>query len=323
MATDDSPPGSRRWAGLAAIVGVGILVVALVGLVDRITSSWGEVEGALGAAPLGWLLAGAALMAMGVAAVAVPWGLALRLAGGDVPLGQVVARFFVGELGKYVPGGVWPVVGRGELAVRAGVARASAYASVGLSLAGVYTCNAAVTVVLLTGRAGSRGTALVAPSVLVLGLGLLHPAVLRWGLGAAERVVRRPLDVPVPTWGSSVRLVGAYLPAWLLVGTATWAIARALAPGTSWIDVAGAATLSWLVGFVLVPVPGGVGVREATFVLAAGSLDPAIAAVVALLARLLCIVVDVVGAAIGGVVVARTSGRRSEPIAPRERQPLR
>ena len=63
--------------------------------------------------------------------------------------------------------------------------------------------------------------------------------------------------------------------------------------------------LSWIVGFVLVPVPGGVGVREAAFVAAAGSLDPGIAAATAVAARALFVVVDALGAALGTLALRR------------------
>jgi uncharacterized membrane protein YbhN (UPF0104 family) len=63
--------------------------------------------------------------------------------------------------------------------------------------------------------------------------------------------------------------------------------------------------LSWVVGFVLVPVPGGVGVREAVFVAAAGSLDPGIAAAAAIVARAIFVVVDALGAAIGSAALRR------------------
>jgi uncharacterized membrane protein YbhN (UPF0104 family) len=72
-----------------------------------------------------------------------------------------------------------------------------------------------------------------------------------------------------------------------------------------------------VVGFVLVPVPGGVGVREAAFVAAAGSLDPGIAAATAVVARALFVVVDALGAGIGAAAL------RSQPedAADRDDQP--
>ena len=73
--------------------------------------------------------------------------------------------------------------------------------------------------------------------------------------------------------------------------------------------------LPWVVGFVLVPVPGGVGVREATFVAAAGSLDPGIAAATAVVARAVFVVVDVVGALLGALAL-RVARRRDAEAPP-------
>jgi hypothetical protein len=58
--------------------------------------------------------------------------------------------------------------------------------------------------------------------------------------------------------------------------------------------------------------PGGVGVREAVFVAAAGSLDPGIAAATALAARLLFVIVDAAGALLGAFALRRT-GRQEPP----------
>ena len=59
--------------------------------------------------------------------------------------------------------------------------------------------------------------------------------------------------------------------------------------------IAFAAVLSWIAGFLAVPVPGGVGVREAVFVAAAG-LDPGVGAAVALVTRAVFMAVDAAGA---------------------------
>jgi uncharacterized membrane protein YbhN (UPF0104 family) len=206
----------------------------------------------------------------------------------------------VGEIGKYLPGTVWPILGRAELARRGGVPRATAYHSVALSLLLLYLACAVL------------GGALVGPLavvVLAAGVVLLHPAVIERALVLARRVTGRQLDLVVPSLRTSAVLVSAYLPAWLLIGSATWAVARALDPGAQWADVVPATAASWLVGFLAVPVPGGVGVREATFIAAVGDLAPGIAPAAAVVARLVFVAVDAVGA----VALA--------PMARRERAP--
>jgi uncharacterized membrane protein YbhN (UPF0104 family) len=96
----------------------------------------------------------------------------------------------------------------------------------------------------------------------------------------------------------------------VFVGTATWAIARAFDPNVGWLQIVPAAVLSWIIGFVLVPIPGGLGVREAAFVGLAGGLSSGIAATVAIAARLSFMLVDGAGALLAGVALRRGSMRR-------------
>jgi uncharacterized membrane protein YbhN (UPF0104 family) len=166
---------------------------------------------------------------------------------------------------------------------------------VALSLGCLYLCAALFVAVLVpVARTGAAGA--IALVVLPLGLVALHPAVTERVLALGRRVAGRELAVQPPTWRASVGLVLRYLPAWALVATATCCVAHALDPDAPIRKVALAAVLSWLVGFVVVPVPGGVGVREAAFVAAAGSLAPGVAPATAVVARLLFVSVDALGA---------------------------
>jgi glycosyltransferase 2 family protein len=116
--------------------------------------------------------------------------------------------------------------------------------------------------------------------------------------------------VDVPPWSNSIALVVRYIPSWLLVGTATWCVARAFDHNVGWMAVAPAAILSWIIGF-LVPVPGGVGVREAVFVALVGTIPRGVAATVAVTARLCFVLVDG-----GGAALAALSWRRFGPRLP-------
>jgi uncharacterized membrane protein YbhN (UPF0104 family) len=241
-------------------------------------------------------------------AIAIPWRRALRLLGGDLSYPETVARYYLGELGKYLPGGVWPVVGRGELARRGGVARGAAYGSVALSLAALYLAAMFLAVggaPAIVSGGDDAGRYLWALALLPLGLVALHHAVLERGRRLGERMLRRSITVEIPRWKDSLGLIACYVPAWLAIGTATWAVARGLGQDVGWFDVAPAAILSWIVGFVLVPVPGGVGVREAAFIAAAGNLDPGVAAAVAIVARVMFIATDALGALLSSLWLAR------------------
>ncbi len=311
MTVPADPPSSAargRARTASTVLGAALALAAAVFVGRALVRDRAAIGDAIEGARPGWLLLAAVLAVVGMTAIAVPWRRAIQLLGADLPLGQTVRRYFVGELGKYVPGGVWPILGRGELARRWGIPRAAAYGSVLLSLVALYLASMFVVVAglptLVDGGDGSGPIAVLL--LLPVGLVGLHPRVLRFGMALLERVTRRTIDLPVPPWRSSVGLVGRYVPAWLAIGGATWAVARALDPSAGLLEVGAAATLSWIVGFVLVPVPGGVGVREAAFVAAAGSLDPGIAAAVAVVARLIFVAVDAVGALVSLSAVRAT-----------------
>lgn len=297
---------SRRWARASTVIGIAIAVLGGVFVVRAITRQWSDVEEVLRSARAGWLVAGAVIAGAAMVAVALPWRRALRLVGVDAPMGHTVIWYFVGEIGKYVPGGFWPVVGRGELARRGGFARAPAYAGVALSLGALYLAAMFVTAVLVPLRFLGEGdkSALWVLVLLPLGIAALHHRFLGWLIHHSEHIIRRELTVQIPPWSSSMRLVAAYIPAWLLIGTATFCVARALDSSADWMTVAPAAILSWIVGFVVVPVPGGVGVREAALVaLLEDGIPSGTRATIAVAARLVFIIVDAIGALIGAMLV--------------------
>ena len=240
-------------------------------------------------------------------AIAVPWGVALRLLRAPVRGLCHVPWYFVVEVGKYVPGGLWSVLGRAEIARRRGVGSAAAYGSVVLSLAALYLAAVAIAVVLsplwLVPDVAGAYWWLVGVVLLPLGLLALHPRCVAAGLLLAQRLLRRDLLGPVPSWGACLRCVASYLPAWTLIVLATWALTRALTPDAPLGVIAFAAVVSWVAGFLAVPVPGGVGVREAVFIAVAGP-SPGVTAAAAVLARTVFVVIDVVAALLGGVWMA-------------------
>ena len=101
--------------------------------------------------------------------------------------------------------------------------------------------------------AGVVGCLLALP----LGVAALHHDVLGRVVAFVEARTGRHLDVEIPRWGTSLGLVLRYVPTWLCIGSATWAVARSVTSDLSYPRVVFAAVLSWIVGFLAVPVPSG------------------------------------------------------------------
>ena len=307
--TTPAPFPQRTPARRAStILGVALALVAGGFVAHTVVRDRRQLGDALAGASPGWMAVAVVLAVVGMTAIAIPWRYAIRSVGEDLPLFQVIARYYVGEIGKYVPGGVWSILGRAELATRWGIPRPAAYGSVLLSLITLYLSAMTMLVAAVPALWGSEEVAALAVvALLPVGLAALHPAVLGRAKALAERLIRRPVELVIPAWGTSVGLVFRFMPAWVAIGGATWAVARALDPHAPLLQVGAAAVLSWVIGFVLVPVPGGIGVREAVFVAAAGSLDPGVAAAAALAARLVFVLVDAVGALIGSLALWRSA----------------
>jgi hypothetical protein len=276
---------ARRRA--TAAVGLLLFGVALAFCARTFVDERARVEDVLGEARVGWLLVTALLAAAAMWSLVLGWARCLGVLGAERPVGLVGRWYFLGELGKYVPGGLWSIVGRGELARRDGVAATAAYQSVVLSLAAWY------------------GAALL-PAALVGS----HPAVQGRAATAVARMTRGRVVLAVLPWRALARLVLSYAPTWALVAGTTAAAASAYGGPSGWRAPA-IAVAAWVLGFLAVPVPAGAGVREAVFVAASG-LPADLALTVAVTTRLAFVVVDLLGA----LVAAATARRATSAISP-------
>jgi uncharacterized membrane protein YbhN (UPF0104 family) len=309
----------RRWVAGPTVVGVVVAGVCLGFVIATLVSRWSQVRAEIADAGPGWLLLAVVAAAAAMSWIARCWEDALGLLGHRPGRRRTVAWYYSGEIGKYVPGAVWPVLGRGELARRGGVPAGRAYLSVALSLGALYLAGlgvAAVLVPLDLARQVESPAALALLALLPLGLVALHPAVLVRARALTVRLTGRGGDLPVPPWRASVAVVARYVPGWLGIAAAAWLVARSLVPDPPVLRIAIATTLSWAAGFVVVPAPAGAGVREAVFVASAG-MAGGVAATVAVASRLVFLLVDVAGL----VATARWHrlGRAEPP--PRESPP--
>lgn len=303
---DASSRGSLKLVVRLASIAFVALCIAFVG--HLLIKDWPETLEALRHATL-WWLAPAALCAFGAMFIlAWRWGAAIVAVGGE-PSGahRIVSAFFVGEAGKYIPGAVWAMLGRGELARREGYERSIAYSSVALSVIACYLAASltalALAVVSLIGGSISMPWWPVAV-VAAVGIAAIHPEVSGRVLALASRVFGRRLTIEIPSWTQCLRLTLTYVPVWILIAAATTMVTESLVADPPIARVALAAVVSWIIGFIT-PAPGGIGVREAVFVALAGvGAGPAAAA--AILARVLFIFVDGLGAGVGWFVLQGT-----------------
>ncbi|WP_165962718.1 lysylphosphatidylglycerol synthase domain-containing protein [Occultella glacieicola] len=282
---------------MGIVAAVAALTLCTIALVD----SWSTVSTAVASADPRWLALALLASAASMVGLAVLWKRTLTTFGAVHPIREVSSWYFVGELGKYIPGGIWPVVGRGELAARAGVSRGLAYTSTLLSLA-LMCVGAALASGLLApflaadgGRVGPEMALLV---LVPIGVICAHPSVSGRMLALLDRFTKGRVRVAAPPFRTMLSLILGAVPTWLLVGAASVAVTQALGYEQLPARIAFAAIAAWIVGFLAVPVPAGAGIREILFVAISG-LEPGPAVAVAAIARLLLMVVDAGGGILG------------------------
>ncbi|MDQ1721256.1 MAG: glycosyltransferase 2 family protein [Pseudonocardiales bacterium] len=320
---DPTPPArlSRRHPSLSGAVRIGGILVAIAAValcVKTIAGQWPSIRTAIAHANPGWLSAALVCSAASMTGLGLLWWRCLHLFGSPVRSDAAIAWYFGGELGKYLPGGVWTVLGRGELAQRGGgVSRSTGYATTLISygamcIGAASVCGVLAPFVAADGR--HVGWTWIMVLLVPLGVAAVHPAVFGRVLALGRRVTRGRLDLSPPTWSSMLRLIAWSIPTWLLLGGAAVLVTEALGYHQHPARVAFAAIAAWIIGFLAVPVPAGAGLRELVFVAVCG-LPAAPAVAVAAIARALFLLVDGVGGVVGLWYTQRTIPRVGPPTA--------
>lgn len=222
------------------------------------------------------------------------------------PAPELRHGFYASQLGKYIPGGIWQTVALVGSASRsgAGVARSSVRLPVYMitTIAAGGTLGAALAVVGTSVPTFARWASLA---------GLLTLPLLgrRWMMAAVRlfsRLSKQPIsDDAIPSRRAILRSYVFNL-ASVLTGSAAFAVLLgSFHTQVSSLEAVSGFCLAWIAGYAAVPVPSGIGVREAVLIglFESGIEGPVVTAAVA--QRIVLIVAELVV-----VVLSSTAQRR-------------
>lgn len=252
----------KRAFLLAGQLALTILVTWFI--MDRVGLSLGQLRGLDWNPDPGPMVASCLLLMLGYFVSAGLWGrLVVDLGGPAVPALDAVRMFMVANLGRYLPGKVWQIAGLAVMARNRGVPAGTATAAAVLG----------------------QGIALVAATL--VGLGALvggPPDIRRWGLPGAALIVAATavaLAPPIfarasalwfrvakqeapPGLGSvhAIRWLGLYLANWALYAFSFWLLAASFGYRGAIVPVGSAFAAAYVLGYVMIFAPAGVGVRE-------------------------------------------------------------
>jgi len=219
------------------------------------------------------------------------WTLILRMIGVNIGWSKGLSICLLSIFGRYIPGGIWTVLGRMYLCRLEGIPDSRSSMSILLDQSYAVVSAGIVFVVSLLFWKDTSSVFRVLPVVIILPLFLffLHPQpflkvinpVLSWfGKG--------PVKISL-SLSNMLILAGYYSFNWLLVGVSFFIFIRAFYPvGYHYLFVIiGIYAISYAAGFIVFFMPAGLGVREGTLVLLLSLFMPTPVAIgISLLSRL-------------------------------------
>lgn len=191
----------------------------------------------------------------------------VALAGHTIPYRRMFTINALSQLAKYLPGGIWHFVGRAGYYHTDGLPlRAVTQAMIVENLWLVFSAFMAGVSNLLLYYAGGWRLAVALAGLVAVWWAVLWLIRLRF---SGER-----------NWRGSLSTLGFQALTWGLVGASLWVVLPSLDGWRSGSLAIGAFCISWVIGYVALFAPGGIGVREAAMT---ALLAPALSAQDALL----------------------------------------
>lgn len=297
----------RAWLALKTVAAV--VLIAAVGRHFARLLATDDAWDRLTAARFAYLLPAGLLYLAAHTIWGTFWVQLLRAHGADVSWPAGLRAYFVSQFGKYVPGKAW------VLLLRVGLLRHTGLSPTVIAVTATYetltsmAAGATIGAILLpwAGLGGEWGTgkaiALVGLAGLPIVLGMLNRLAVRV---AAKHRGPGASRLPNPSLALLARGLFQAMAGWACLGLSLWLTVQALAaePGALTLDDflrdTAAVALAYVVGFVVLFAPGGLGARE---LLLQQVLEPQVgagpAAVVAVVLRLVWTAFEV--AVAGGV----------------------
>lgn len=233
---------------------------------------------------------------LAVLAMFLGWASAVRSGHVDLDRRHLLRVYGVGQVGKYLPGSVWPVLAQARLARRYDVSPGRVAAGSLVALAVSVLTGLIVGGALLPVAGPQARYLLWAPVLAVPALVLLYPPLLNWLLGRAARILRRGDVAFHYSWSGILRCGGWNVLGNLLFGLHLFVLADTLGASRprDYVLSLCAYALASSIGVAIIFLPAGSGAREAVLVaVLAPSLTADSALLIALVSRALLVIVDI------------------------------
>ncbi|MDQ8155494.1 MAG: lysylphosphatidylglycerol synthase domain-containing protein [Gemmatimonadota bacterium] len=266
---------------------LALQIALFVFVVRYLATHWSEYHGVFEKAAIDWgaLTLSSLFVLVAYVLLIQTWRQVVEEFGERLEFTAAMRIWFVSNLGKYIPGKVWSIAAMGTLSQEQGISPIAAVgSSVIVQLVNLVTGFA----VFIVAGAPTMDVPLPAvAAVVAIGAGLLGaPRLLPWAVAMVNRLTgRRQAMTYLPPRAVWWAAAGTSM-AWVFYGIAFQFFAIAVTGGEAYgalSDWTAVFVGSYLLGFIAVFSPGGLGVREVAMAEALQRTGLAIGAVAALL----------------------------------------
>jgi uncharacterized membrane protein YbhN (UPF0104 family) len=230
------------------------------------------------------------------------WAAVLRSFGVEAPFVPLARTWFLANLSRYIPGAVWQFMSLAQFGGAAGLTPVLSITSLLVQMGFMLLSAAAIGVVVLPTSPLGEAYPLVGQLRWLAPLALLavHPAVVRALVGVMGRLSKRRTVAWTASWGRSLVLLLLAGLLWWAYGVVFFLFLRSFVdlPVTLLPAVTAVHALAFLVGYLAVFAPAGLGFKDAalTLLLTGLAIPSSVAASLAVLARLWSIAGEVLPA---------------------------
>jgi hypothetical protein len=267
---------SQRSA-LRTAISILVVLAAFYFMGRSLYRSWHEVRGYFATlAPRWWFLPlPFAFFGLSLVIVAHAWQLILARFGERLSLGRSIRILAYSNFGKYMPGKVWALLGRVYMAKSAGVAERHSAASVFIETAYLLISALALFLVSLVFYPGLLAKTYFLLALIPVTLAMLYPPLFNRFVNFLLKLVHQPPVTFRLNLGQALVLFVLFVFSWIALGLGLYFLTLLLYPVklSAMLVFPGAFSLSWIIGFIVIFAPGGLGVREGLFALL---LDPVV-----------------------------------------------
>jgi glycosyltransferase 2 family protein len=314
-------PKSKRGQMILRAFMVALVALSFLFVFSQIRQGWPELAAQSFRISFSKLALSSVCLAINFLLTAWAWAVIIEDMDAPISIAKSFAIIFFGQIGRYIPGKIWIVLGQAALAQQLGYRKSTAVAAGILHLfCGVLgaTVVLALTVLLMGERLWIAPVSFALGAAGLLALLFLPARIERWINGIRERKEREPIRLTVRR-ATILKVYVFMILSWIVNCLAFVFLVLSMFPVglQASFELAFAYNFSYWLGFAILFLPGGLGVRESaiTFLLSP-LLGPAMAGLIALVQRFWSLLAEILSFVIA-IVIARFAVKNRETSGPK------